>query len=173
MSVTVDLVVPDSVLTVQSDEAAHVVGYGPVPADLARELAAHADWLRRLYAEPATGTLVALDSVARLLPEGRKRFLRLRDRTCRFPWCDAPVRHADHVCDAALGGATCAHNGQGVCQAHNHAKQAHGWTARPRPGPRHTVQITTPTGHTYDSWAPPTREPRYVETRAGVWTLVA
>ncbi len=171
VSVTVDLVVPDSVLTGQSDEAAYVAGYGPVPADLARELAEHADWLRRLYAEPATGTLVAMDSVARLFPEGLKRFLRLRDRTCRFPWCDAPVRHADHAHDAALGGATSADNGQGLCQAHNHAKQAHGWTARPRPGPRHYVEITTPTGHTYDSCAPPVREPRYVETRAGVWTL--
>ena len=173
VSVTVDVVVPDTVLTGRSDEAGHVDGYGPVPADLARELAEHADWLRRLYAEPATGSLVAMDSVARIFPDGLKRFLHLRDRTCRVPWCDAPVRHADHVRDVATGGPTSAVNGQGLCQAHNHAKQAHGWQARPRPGPRHTVVATTPTGHTYVSCAPAARDPRYVETRAGVWTLVA
>jgi hypothetical protein len=173
VSVTIDVVVPDTVLTGQSDEAAYVDGYGPVPADLARELAEQADWLRRLYAEPATGSLVGMDSVARIFPDGLKRFLRLRDRTCRMPWCDAPVRHADHVHAAVAGGPTSAANGQGLCVAHNLAKQAHGWQARPRPGPRHTVETITPTGHTYVSCAPPAREPRYVETRAGVWTLIA
>jgi len=29
-----------------------------------------------------------------------------------------------------------------------------GWRARPRPGPRHTIETTTPTGHTYISVAP-------------------
>jgi hypothetical protein len=173
VSVTVDVVVPDTVLLGRSDEGAHVDGHGPVPADLARELAEHADWLRRLYAEPATGSLVAMDSVARIFPDGLKRFLRLRDRTCRIPWCDAPVRHADHVHDASTGGPTSAANGQGLCVGHNHAKQAHGWQARPRPGPRHGVEITTPTGHTHVSTAPPARRPRYLQSRARVWTLVA
>lgn len=173
VQVVIDVVVPDAVLTGQSDEAAHVEGYGPVPADLARELAEHATWLRRLYAEPATGALVAMDSTQRLFPDALKRFLRLRDRTCRMPWCDAPVRHADHVEDAAAGGPTSADNGQGLCQGHNHAKQAHGWRARPRPGPRHSVETTTPTGHIHVSTAPPTRAPRYVQTRPGVWTLIA
>jgi hypothetical protein len=46
-------------------------------------------------------------------------------------------------------------NGQGYCQACNHAKQAPGWRTRtdPEPGP-HTVDITTPTGHHYRSRAP-------------------
>ncbi|MFC7849189.1 hypothetical protein ACFUTU_12020, partial [Arthrobacter sp. NPDC057388] len=26
---------------------------------------------------------------------------------------------------------------------------------QPKPGPRHTIEITTPTGHTYQSTAPP------------------
>jgi hypothetical protein len=45
-------------------------------------------------------------------------------------------------------------NGQGLCEACNHAKQAMGRTARPRPGPRHTIETTTPTGHRYTSTAP-------------------
>ncbi|MGN6440817.1 MAG: hypothetical protein ACTHL6_02825, partial [Arthrobacter sp.] len=53
------------------------------------------------------------------------------------------------------GGPTTAANGQGLCEACNHTKEAPGWTAKPVPGPRHTVATTTPTGHTYHSTAPP------------------
>jgi hypothetical protein len=173
VEVTVEVVVPDTVLTGQGDDACHVADHGPVPADLARELAADAEWLRRLYAEPATGSLVEMDSTQRRFPGGLRHFLRLRDRTCRIPWCDAPVRDADHVEDAARGGPTSADNGQGLCEGHNIAKEAHGWQARPRPGPRHTVTTTTPSGHSYDSTAPPARPPRYVEAAPGRWVLTA
>ncbi|GAA2134040.1 HNH endonuclease [Nocardioides bigeumensis] len=159
----VHLVVPDTVLLGDREEAAEVDGYGPVPAELARRLVAgspeHTE-LRRLYASPTTGQLVAMDSRARTFPDGLARFIRLRDRVCRTPWCDAPVRHIDHVQDHADGGPTSAANGEGLCESCNHAKQAAGWHARARPGPRHTVQVTTPTGHTYRSKAPATRPGR-------------
>jgi len=53
------------------------------------------------------------------------------------------------------GGATSADNGQGLCEACNHAKQAPGWRARPSPasGGR-DIETTTPTGHTYRSGPP-------------------
>ncbi|MDQ6755169.1 MAG: hypothetical protein M3017_17645, partial [Actinomycetota bacterium] len=44
---------------------------------------------------------------------------------------------------------------QGLCERCNQAKEAPGWSSRPRPGPRHTVETRTPTGHTYRSTAPP------------------
>jgi hypothetical protein len=37
----------------------------------------------------------------------------------------------------------------------NYVRQAPGWEVRPEPGPRHTLRITTPTGHGYRSTAPP------------------
>ena len=111
--------------------------------------------LRRLYASPESGQLVAMESASRLFPRALAELIRLRDQTCRTPWCDAPVRHADHVVAHQDGGATSFGNGQGLCQACNHAKQAPGWSARPRPGPRHEVETTTPTGHRYRSTAPP------------------
>jgi hypothetical protein len=89
------------------------------------------------------------------------------------PWCDAPIRPADHVQSIAEGGKTSETNGQGLCEACNYAKQAPGWRARPSPGPRHHVETTTPTGHRYTSTAPPLVRPRFVETHPGVWTLVA
>lgn len=170
---TIHVVLPDTVLTGQTETGAWVEGYGPIPSDLARDLAAGATWLRRLYADAHTGALVAMDSTRRHVPRGMAAFLRHRDRICRTPWCDAPVRHSDHVEAAADGRATTTSNTQGLCQACNHAKQARGWTARPRPGPRHTVVTTTPTGHTYTSTAPPARTRAWVEVDPGTWTLIA
>ncbi len=170
---TVNVVVPDTVLTGHTDVGAHLDGYGPIPGDLARDLAAGATWLRRLYADAQTGALVAMESTRRLVPDSMARFLRFRDRTCRTPWCDAPVRHSDHVEAVVEGGPTTVLNTQGLCQACNHAKQAGGWTARPRPGPHHTVETTTPTGHSYRSTAPPARTAVWVEVEPGTWTLIA
>jgi Domain of unknown function (DUF222)/HNH endonuclease len=143
-----------------ADEPAHLDGYGPIPADLARRLVADAPegtrmLLRRLYADPDTGRLVAMESHSRLFTDGIRRFLVLRDQTCRTPWCNAPVRHADHVVPASEGGPTSADNGQGLCLACNLTKQAPDWRARPGPGGagRRVVTIT-PTGHSYTSRAP-------------------
>jgi hypothetical protein len=173
-AVMVNLVVSDEVLWGGSNGAGHVDGYGPVPGDLARELAASdRAWLKRVYATPATGSLVAMDSRARLLPAGMQALIRLRDQVCRTPWCDATIRHGDHVRSAADKGPTSEVNTQGLCEACNYAKQAQGWSARPRPGPRHTVTTTTPTGHTYDSTAPPVTTPHYVPAGPGRWTMVA
>ena len=112
-------------------------------------------WLRRLYTAPGTGDLVALDSRARIFPPGLRRFVTVRDATCRTPYCDAPIRHLDHIVPWHDGGETTAANGAGLCEACNHTKETPGWRVKPRPGPRHTLQVTTPTGHTYHSTAPP------------------
>jgi 5-methylcytosine-specific restriction endonuclease McrA len=158
VAVTVNLVMTDRTLLRGDREPAEVEGYGVAPADWARDLALSggaARWVRRLYTAPTTGELVALDSRRRLAPQGLADFVRLRDRSCRTPWCDAPVRHTDHVTEQASGGPTSSSNLDGLCERCNHAKQALGWQARPRPGPRHTVEVTTPTGHIYGSSAPP------------------
>ena len=144
----VNLVISDDVLF-GADGHAHIEGYGPVPGDLARDLAARTrqKWLRRLYASPDTGELVAMESRSRTFPKGLGELIDLRDQTCRTPWCDAPIRHHDHVRAVEDGRETSAANGQGLCEACNHAKQAPGWIARPRPGPTYTVETRTPTGH--------------------------
>jgi hypothetical protein len=112
-------------------------------------------WLRRLYTAPDTGQLLAMDSRARFLPPGLRRFIHTRDSTCRTPYCDAPIRHADHIVPWRTTHQTTETNTAGLCEACNQAKEAPGWTAEPRPGPRHTIETHTPTGHTYQSTAPP------------------
>jgi hypothetical protein len=160
--ITLDVTVSDTTLLGGGSDPAWLHGYGPVPAQTVRDLAATAHAaglaaLRRLYVTPDTGRLVAMDAATELFPEGLGAFLDLRDQTCRTPWCDAPIRHHDHVTGRAAGGPTTGPNGQGLCEQCNHAKQAPGWRAHPvhgPPGAPHTVETATPTGHRHRSAAP-------------------
>ena len=170
--VEIQLVITDRTLLQADSEPARLPGYGTVPAGWARSIvngtgsrlgatAADKDdtafkvWLRRLYTHPRSGELVAMDSRARIFPPGLRRLIQTRDDTCRTPYCDAPIRHLDHIIPWHHGGKTTQANGAGLCEACNHTKETPGWTAIPRPGPRHTIELTTPTGHTYHSTTPP------------------
>jgi hypothetical protein len=92
------------------DEPAQLLGHGPIPAPLARALViGNADtttrtWIRRLYTDPTGTRLLTMDSKRRLFPAAAQKFLILRDQTCRTPWCDAPIRHADHITAHHHGG---------------------------------------------------------------------
>jgi hypothetical protein len=116
--------------------------------------------LRRLYTHPCSGELIGMDSRARLFPPGHRRYIQARDDTCRTPYCDAPIRHLDHIIPHHTGGATTTDNGAGLCEACNHTKEALGWSAHPVSAAalgdsRHTIELATPTGHMYHSTAPP------------------
>lgn len=170
VAVQVDLVLSDTTLLGGGTEPALVPGQGDVPAEVARHLVAHAidlgaAWVRRFYADPA-GRLVALTTTQRLTSAGLSTFLRIRDQgICRTPWCDAPIRHDDHVVPASVDGPTSEPNTQGLCEACDYAKQAPGWrqVVVDDESGRHRVDTFTPTGHRYVSVAPrpptPARRP--------------
>ncbi|GFG50422.1 HNH endonuclease [Mycolicibacterium agri] len=118
--VNVNLVLTDDTLLAGDTEPAHLDGYGPIPAAIARHLIADAATdtrskatLRRLYRRP--GGLIAMETRARHFPRGLATFIALRDHTCRTPYCDAPIRHTDHAQPHHRGGPTSAHNGLGAC----------------------------------------------------------
>lgn len=106
----------------------------PVPAETALDLLDGVPVeVKRLFTDPA-GALVAMESRSRYFPDGLADLIRIRDRgTCRTPWCDAPIRHTDHMVPHAHGGPTSYANGQGLCVACNQAK--HAATAQPRAAP--------------------------------------
>jgi hypothetical protein len=166
--VHVRLVMTDRTLLAGDTEPAHLTGYGTVPAAWARDLVTTAAdqalaWLKRLYTAPDSGRLLAMDARSRTAPPGLRDLIETRDQTCRTPWCGAPIRHVDHAVPHDADGPTAEDNLQGLCERCNHAKQAPGWRARPAPGHRHTVVVTTPTGHRYTTTAPPPpggRDPR-------------
>ena len=109
MPVAVQLVMTDRTLLGDHPEPALLTGHGPIPATLARQLLADAGtraWLRRLYTRPADHSLLTMDSRRRGFPGGLRDFLRSRDQICRTPWCDAPIRHIDHITAAQDDGDT-------------------------------------------------------------------
>ncbi|WP_083611859.1 DUF222 domain-containing protein [Mycobacterium sp. ST-F2] len=172
--VTANLVLSDETLLTGGEQPAHLQGYGPIPAALARDwvLAAAADdtvgaALRRLYAQPGTNKLVAMESTARAFPKALATFIGLRDQLCRTPYCNARIRHTDHVTPHAKRGPTSAHNGDGLCEHCNYVKEEPGWQAAAtydRYG-RHTIALTTPSGAVYTSTAPPTPQGLRIFTR--------
>jgi len=158
--VHLDVVISDAALLAETDEPAQVSGVGTVPAAWVRALVGRLDpasqeavAVRRLYAAP--GRLVAAESSGRFFSPGLADLIRARDQRCRTPWCDAPIRHTDHVVDHAAGGPTALANGQGLCERCNHTKALPGWSARAGGGPCAEVTTATPTGHRYVSTPPP------------------
>lgn len=193
--VTVDVVISDESLAgghAPAEVSAGGVAAEVLPAEVARNLIGqsldHAGgqpgdaevvaWFRCLYRNHL-GRLVAMTNRRRLHSRGMGVFLALRGAgICATPYCDAPIRHNDHVTPASEGGQTSTDDGQGLCQACNHAKQAPGWRQQveDRPRERHQVVTITPTGHRYLATAPAPpgwREPRFIEYAPGRYGLTA
>ncbi|MET3960869.1 hypothetical protein ABIE44_000803 [Marmoricola sp. OAE513] len=154
------LTMPAETLLGGSDAPADLGLHGPIPAELARLLVAESleagnkVWLKRLFQQPGSGELIAMDSHARLFPRSLAEFLELRDQWCRNAYCGARIKHFDHVEPRANDGPTSDLNGQGLCEDCNQTKESPGWRSVPEragPGRRHTVTTITPTGHSYRS----------------------
>lgn len=127
-------------------------------------------WIRRLYTDPVTQELTYMDPRRRAFVGNTRRFILHRDQTCRTPWCDSPIRHADHVVRAADGGPTAPDNGAGVCERFNYVVEMPGWDTATLTEPtkgREVLAITTPTGHRYSSLPPALGTPRRRPTRPG------
>lgn len=162
-AVEVHLVMTDRTLADADDEPAQVLGYGPIPAPVARDLV-RADaktkvWVRRLYTDPTSGDLAGTDARRRDFPITARMFLTARDQLCRTPYCGSPIRHADHALATSKGGITDLRNGNGRCARCNLVKDTTGWATLVRDG---TITTTTPTGHQHSS-----RPPR--PPRSGPW----
>lgn len=123
--VAVNLLVPIESLT--GDAPADLEGFGPIPAELARDFLADHEAaggvVRRIFTAPDRGELVSMESHARRYPGLLEAFVRLRDRTCRTPFCDEPIQHIDHIERYADGGLTSASNAGGCCARCNYTKE--------------------------------------------------
>lgn len=154
-AIELNLVMTDATLFAGDDTPAQFVGYGPIPAALAREWVQDEQievFLRRLYTSPETNQLVTMDSRSRAFPKTLRKMLVLRDHRCRNLYCDNPIDHADHIRRYRGGGQTSLDNGQGLCAVCNQMKETHGWTQRPVKG---GLKVITPTGHSYFTQDPP------------------
>ena len=139
------------------------VGHGPIPAGIARDLLRDTmgrRWWRRLFTMPDGGPLVGADPRRRAFDGVLARLITIRDHgRCRDPWCDAPIRHLDHIVSYRASGPTSLANGRGVCARGNHVREMPGRQVELIDDGHgrhpHTVRTTTPTGHTYTGRAGP------------------
>ena len=132
----------------ENRDPAELVGHGPIDADTARALAETTPlpW-DRVVTHPVTGAVLHTDTYARTA--AIDRYLRARDRHCRWPGCTVPAVRAevDHTRDHALGGAPHVANLAHLCQRHHTQKQFTRWRVDQLPGG--LLRWTSPTGRTY------------------------
>ncbi|MHA6779909.1 DUF222 domain-containing protein [Pseudonocardia saturnea] len=145
--VEIQVVVPvEALVDPDSPLPAQVPGHGPVPVDLLATGEGRKTWRRLVTRE---GIVIGGDSRRRRFTGLLAALIRARDgHRCREPYCDAPIRHIDHIRRWADRGRTEFDNGRGLCEFHNHVRETPGWTAR---ATTHGITTTTPTGHTYTS----------------------
>jgi hypothetical protein len=126
-------------------------GYGPIDADTARTLAAHAPSFIRLLTHPETGAVLSVGRDSYRVPQDLKNWLQVRDVTCRFPGCS---RHAarceiDHTRDWAHDGQTRHDNLAHLCKSHHILKHKSDWqVAQARDGTGN-LTWTSPAGRNY------------------------
>jgi Domain of unknown function (DUF222) len=153
----VKVVVPAATLLGADDQPGELAGYGPIPANLAREVAADATW-RRLLTEPASGALLDYGRTAYKPPAALADFVRARDKTCRFPGCTRAAQRCelDHRIPYPVG-PTSADNLDALCTHHHQLKHRSNWTGERLSNGDY--QWTSPAGHTYTQRAEPILEP--------------
>ena len=94
---TVDLRVDLATLARMADTPGDLAGFGPVVADIARQVADQqpdAEW-RFVVTHPDTGRPVANGTTARRGTASQRRTAQQRDLTCIFPGCRAPATECD------------------------------------------------------------------------------
>jgi Domain of unknown function (DUF222)/HNH endonuclease len=145
----INVTVPLSTLLGCDEQPAHLDGYGPITAALARRIATDqtGTW-RRLLTDP-TGQLLDNGRKTYRPPANLTHHIIARDQTCTFPGCRRPAKHCDldHGEAWSDGGATTTDNISALCRRHHNAKHHAGWRVhRRRDG---TPEWTSPTGHRY------------------------
>ncbi|WP_077488117.1 HNH endonuclease signature motif containing protein [Sinomonas mesophila] len=124
--------VPAATLAGASDTPGEILGYGPIDPEAARRIAAQTKHWSELVVAPLTGAPLAIGRVRYALTAAMRRFLALRDATCRFPGCDKPAAaaEADHTHEWAHGGETDTDNLALLCPEHHRLKTLGHWAVR-------------------------------------------
>ena len=123
--VRINLVMDTDTLLAAGTAPARLDGYGPIPADLARQIAGTSSetTIRRLFTAPTEQDLVRMKTTTRTYTGLLRELITIRDHTCRTQYCDAPIRHIDHAVPWSKGGRTTYANGQGLCENCNYTKE--------------------------------------------------
>jgi hypothetical protein len=170
----VRVTVPASALLGLDDAPADLDGFGPVPADVAAQIATDATW-QRLLTDPVTGVLTDYSTTTYRPGKVLRQAVATRDQTCEFLHCEHPAHwdDLDHIVPfdhdldpttlpPGTPGQTRAQNLQPLCRQHHLLKTHAGWSVVRDPATGVTTW-TTPTGRTHTR--PPTVLDTHIEIR--------
>jgi hypothetical protein len=150
----VDLRVDLATLARLSERPGDLAGYGPVVADIARQVteqgAPGTHW-RWTVTHPDTGDAIASGTTRRRPTARQRRLVESRDPTCIFPGCRTPARRCDldHTLEWSLSRRTSVRDLGPLCR-HDHGIRHHaGW--RYRRLPNGSYQWITTLGHRYST----------------------
>ncbi|MDH3606161.1 MAG: HNH endonuclease [Acidimicrobiia bacterium] len=148
---SVDIQVDLKTLTGLDDHAGELAGYGPVIADIARQVAEqqpHAEW-RFTVTDPNTGSVIHTGITRRRPTVGQRRAVEARNPTCIFPGCRMPAADSDldHRTPYGEGGPTDPSNLAPLCRHDHRIRHRAGWTYQPLEDGDH--MWTTKLGHSY------------------------
>ena len=155
MRPAIHVTVAASTLLGLDEQPGELAGHGPIPASLARRLAADetGTW-RRLLTDPATNTLLDYGHTTYRPPRDLTDFVIARDGICAFPGCSRNAARCDidHRIPYNKGGSTNPENLAALCRRHHRLKHEARWRLdRTTNGSYHW---TSPTRHTYQSQPP-------------------
>jgi hypothetical protein len=107
---------------------AHLVGYGPITARLARRIAARDANFRRLVFDDINGKPVEVSFTEHDLDPASRCWVEARDRTCLFPGCRMPAWFCDvdHAVEFPEGPTSCDNCGL-LCRKHHNFKTKKLW----------------------------------------------
>lgn len=126
---TANVTVPVLTLLGLSEEAGHLEGYGPI--------------------DPETGVVLSVGRDSYKVPKALKRWLRIRDETCRFPGCNQAAGHSDldHSLDWQFQGLTAHDNLAHLCPGCHALKSETGWSLKHLADGR--LEWTSPAGRVF------------------------
>jgi hypothetical protein len=145
VSIQVDL----STLAGLDEHPGELGGYGPVIADIARQITeeqADSEWRYTITTDE--GQMVHNGTTRRRPTTNQTRQVEAENPTCVFPGCRMPATECDidHNQEWSAGGPTQVDNLAPLCR-HDHVIRHHGWTINQhQPG---NYEWTSPLGHTY------------------------
>jgi hypothetical protein len=145
-TVQVHVTIPLETLMGLTEDPGLLDGYGPIPADMARELATHGPWRGILLDKYRHAAALSTDKYRP--PANIREFAKVRDGgTCTAPGCNNPIRELDHVTPWPKGKTT-ATQLKGLCSWHHHRKHDNYTVTL---DPNGTTHWTTPQGRTYQT----------------------
>ena len=145
----VNVTVPVLTLMGLSEEPGTLNGFGPIDAETARRVAATAKSFTRILIHPETSVVLSVGKTRYKVPADLKKWLEIRDGTCRFPGCTRGARHSeiDHTHDWQYGGETRWDNLAHLCKRGHRLKTESGWGVQQ--GIDGVMHWTSPAGKHY------------------------